>query len=162
MIESLSSKANLTELCINQLNSFVMFEYQQKFSKHLRNFSSLKTLVIEYSDYEITQLFFDSLFELSDLVHLELMMKNLTANLFKQNIAKFQNVKSFFSFSLFLKNRLSMLFIFKDDKHRFSGYQMHRVFTECVKSKKRSKKSVSQRGFSFIRKMGPSRAAINC
>jgi hypothetical protein len=94
VFENLSTKSTtLTELVLNGIKSFVMFEYQQRFAKHLRRFTSLKRLRIECQEFEISRTFLDSVFELTGLVHLQLRVKFIPDYFFKEYIPSLKKVK---------------------------------------------------------------------
>ena len=92
-IKQLGLKTKLVQLELINFSSFVTFNYQAVFTKHLNRFKYLKKLDLSYLNFFLTQNFLNSLFELSpSLTSLKLKIDNFDVNLLKPNLDKFYSV----------------------------------------------------------------------
>jgi len=84
-MESLVKLENLKELRLLNLASFVLFEYQNIFSRTLSRFDRLKSFHLSYSDFFTTNQFWNGLTSLRHLNSLKLETKSVDWKLLKQN-----------------------------------------------------------------------------
>ncbi len=95
-IENLANKTFLNELVLKKINIFLMFEYQHKFSLHLKKFLELKKLEIDYPKFHLTQNFMDAILSLENLKYLELKIENFRIEIVKSNLNALKKVSLFY------------------------------------------------------------------
>ncbi|CAF0925886.1 unnamed protein product [Brachionus calyciflorus] len=129
-LDELTKKTCLNELNLINFNTFLTYNFQSVFSKHLKNFTHLKQFDLNFLNYFFTQQFCQSLLDLApNLTVLKLKIDNFDCQVFKKNLDEFKRFKKLVLFELICKNKESEInFIKKSFKNVLPSWTIYQIY----------------------------------